>query len=91
MAIANKEQRTVSSASYELIRHGFDNMDFPLTLTDEEIIARFTATGKEIRALKEASPDTPWDPTVTRLCSWCPFRVRCETDRADKKESSWTV
>lgn len=68
---------------YELVRHKFSSKVFELSSTSyDNVISTFKKVGNEIRELKERQPSTPWEPTVNRLCSYCPFRMRCEKDRS---------
>ena len=78
-------------ASYELIRHEFASKEYNISEKElQGVLNTFTKTASEIRHLKKTSPTEAWDPTPTRLCSYCPFRIRCETDRT-KKSPAWKV
>lgn len=90
IAMEKKYPDTKILASYELIRHEFQDKPFDIDeATKSQVIETFKTTASEIINLKLSSPDTPWEPTPTRLCSYCPYRVTCEKDRT--KESKWQV
>jgi len=91
IATQKKYPGKVIQASYELIRHEFENKAYDISEAElQNVIQTFTKAADEIRHLKKTSPTEAWDPTPTRLCSYCPFRIRCETDRA-KKSPAWKV
>lgn len=77
------------SAAYELVRFDFERLNVDISNNpSEDVIETFKQVGTEIRQLQQSSPNKPWKPTLTKLCSYCPFRMRCEKDRS---ESSWKV
>lgn len=77
------------TAAYQLVRHQFENKHFPITeKVKQEAIETFKEAAKEITHLKNTSPNIPWEANVTRLCDYCPFRVRCEQDR---KKLVWST
>ena len=75
-------------AAYSLVRHGFSNKNFQITETEkEDVISTFEKVAYEIRT--RIASEGPWETNVTKLCSYCPYRVRCETDR--NKKSPWKI
>jgi ATP-dependent helicase/DNAse subunit B len=78
------------TASYELIRHEFEDKPFEISEdVKQQAIETFKTTATEIIGLKDSSPDAPWETNPTRLCSYCPYKVRCEIDRS--KKTKWQV
>lgn len=89
IAVAKKYPGKTIHAAYELIRHEFASKEFSITKQDQDkVIETFVKASEDIRHLKSTSPDKSWEPTVSNLCAYCPFRVRCELDR---EKSSWSV
>jgi ATP-dependent helicase/DNAse subunit B len=80
---------TIKTA-FELIRHDFGRLHFDLSDEDvEQALNTFREVGSEIRELSKLPKDQPWTATPSKLCSYCPFRQRCEKDRI--QESPWQV
>ena len=89
LAVEPKHPGKEIKASYELIRHNFTKKSFDITdKLKQEAINNFKKTGKQIRKLQEDSPDSPWEASPSKLCSFCPYRTRCEKDR---DASPWDI
>lgn len=91
-AIATKQRfpNNEVEVAYQLIRHNFSMKKFTFNEQDEkDVIDTFIKVGTEITSLKEKSPTTPWTPTSSKLCDYCPYRIKCQDDRA--KKSPWKV
>jgi len=76
--------------AYQLIRHNFEKQEHLISEADElNVLRTFKEVAKEIRALKLLKPNEVWEASPSKLCDYCPYRVRCETDRS--KKSPWKV
>lgn len=76
--------------AYELIRHNFEKQEYSISEMDEiGVLKTFKEVAKEIRTLKATKPNEVWQISPSKLCDYCPYRVRCETDRS--KKTPWKV
>ena len=76
--------------AYQLIRHDFSMKEFSFNEQDEKnVIDTFIKVASQIETLKVKQPSTAWTPTPTKLCDYCPYRIKCQDDRA--KKSPWKV
>lgn len=90
MALKNKYPNSIIKTSYELIRHQFQTKEVDIT-PEIELAARsaFVKNAQQIVELKNLKPSEPWQTKTSKLCDYCPYKVRCETDRL--KKSPWKV
>lgn len=77
------------TAAFELIRYDFERLNVSITQEERDrALDAFRNAGLEIRRLQQEKPTSPWTPTITKLCAYCPFRMKCEQDRSS---SPWQV
>ena len=90
IAMEKKYPKKKIKASYQLIRHGFKKKDVEITEQGKQnVIETFISAGSEITNLMTTCPDTPWEATRSKLCSYCSFRIQCEKD--NQSSNSWEV
>ena len=76
--------------SYVLIRHDFLNKEVNITPElESEVHNTFLQKAHEILDLKNKHPNEPWQVKTSKLCDYCPYKSRCETDRL--KKSPWKL
>jgi RecB family exonuclease len=79
------------TACYQLIRFDHQSKQFEITDDDrKQVIEKYTSVAAEIRELIKQSPTTPWEPTCSKFCGYCPYKIRCELERT-KGKSLWEI
>lgn len=90
LALKKKYPNATIKTSYELIRHEFQTKEVEITPeTEVNALNTFIQNAKQILALKNSKPNEPWEAKTSKLCDYCPYKVRCETDRL--KKTPWKI
>ena len=90
IAMEKKYPGKVIKGSYQLIRHKHSKKQFEITEDDKEkALLMFKNTATEIKALLKETPTTCWETSPSKLCSYCPFKIKCDQD--NKPADHWKV
>jgi len=73
-------------ASYELTRLDFKQKKYEISDEDREVaIDKFITIGTDIEHFLSQNDPKIWKPSPSRLCDYCPYKVRCAQDN----RSNW--
>lgn len=90
IALEKKYPGKIIKGAYQLIRHQHDKKQVEISEeAKQKALDTFKKVALEIKELMKDKPNTCWETTHSKLCSYCPFRIRCETDNASSNK--WQV